>query len=50
MELDKKEKQILILLVEAHKESLNFLRGFAKPNKDEQAKSAMFNRLIDKLK
>jgi hypothetical protein len=46
---DKKEIQLLIALVEAQKGSIDFLRGFRSPNKEEQDQKAYYNRLIEKL-
>lgn len=45
----KKEIKFLIDLVEAHKGSVSFLRGFGKPTREEQDESAYFNNLIKKL-
>ena len=46
-----KEIDYLTNLLEAEKQiSINFLRGFAKPTKEQQNKEAEFNYLIEKLK
>ncbi len=50
MKLTQKEKDYLIILIEVEKDSINFLRGFRKPNDDEQKQSAKYNKLIDKIK
>jgi len=46
---DKKEKHLLIALVEAQKSTVSLLRGFRKPNREEQDENAYYNRIIEKL-
>ena len=47
--LDKKEKQLIVALLEAQKGSISFLRGFRKPTKEEQDENAFYNKLIGKI-
>jgi hypothetical protein len=44
------EINYLISSVEAKKEIINFLVGFGEPTQEEKAKSAEYDRLIEKLK
>lgn len=47
---DKKEIQLLIALVEAHKGSIDFLRGLRVANETEQEEINYYNALIEKIK
>jgi hypothetical protein len=46
----KKEINYLCALIDAEKETHCLLRGFRKPNREEQDANAEYNRLKDKLK
>lgn len=47
--LNNQELNLLISLVKAEKETINFLSGFATPTKEQQDRAAKFNELISKL-
>jgi|GEM_PF-1994840 len=48
-ELTRQEVSYLCALIDAEKSTIDLLRGFRKPNREEQDKKAYFNNLKGKL-
>ena len=48
--LTRKEKNLIISLLEAQKGSIIFLRGFGKITLEEKQKKDFYNKLINKIK
>lgn len=49
MKLTKEERDYLIMMIKVDRSMIGFIRGFAKPTKEDKGRKKFLNKLIKKI-